>query len=92
MVMKLFDALKGALSICKVKFVGLSDEHTLHSKELTIHWKEAAHWVEWWTRLPHLKMLCESFSEVTRVSFGKAPKDTNGVERVNLESKQFKFS
>ena len=33
-------------------------------------------------------MLCESFSEATGVSFGRAPKDTNGVERVNLESKQ----
>ena len=64
-VMKLFDALKGCFIYRQSKFVGLLDEHTLHNKELTIHWKEAARWVEWWTCLPYLKVLHESFSEVT---------------------------
>ena len=40
LIIKLFDVLKGALSIGEVKFVGLSDEHLLHSKELTTHWRE----------------------------------------------------
>ena len=87
-VMRLFDALKGATALCEVKSVSLSDEDILHSKEITTHWKKAAHWVEWWTRLPHLRMLCESFSESAGASFRRAPKDTNGVERVNLDSKQ----
>ena len=55
---------------------------------VTKHWKQASHWVEWWTHLPHLKMLCEAFSEAAVGLFRMALKDTNEVERVNLDSKQ----
>lgn len=88
LVMRLFDALKGTTTLCEIDFVGLTDEHRLYSKEITRNWKEASHWVEWWTRLPHLKMLCEPFSKADTGVFKMAPKDTNGVERVNFSSKQ----
>ena len=86
--MRLLDALKGTTTLCEIDFVRLTDEHRLYSKEITKTWKEASHWVEWWNRLPHLKMLCEPFSEADAGVFKMAPKDTNGVERVNFDSKQ----
>ena len=87
-VMKLFNCLKGSIPLNEVSFIGLTDEQTLCCDEITRNWKEASHWVEWWTRLPHLRMLCEPFSTAEGKSFMMAPKDTNGVERVNLDSKQ----
>ena len=83
-VMKLFNCLKGSIPLNEVSFIGLTDEQTLCCDEITRNWKEASHWVEWWTRLPHLRMLCEPFSTAEGKSFMMAPKDTNGVERVNL--------
>ena len=78
--MKMFDVLKGSTTLSEVDYVDLSDEHILYCEDVTKHWKQASHWVEWWTRLPHLKMLCEAFSEAAVGLFRMAPKDTNGVE------------
>lgn len=52
--MKLFDALRGAIPLKEVSFVGLFDEHLLVVEQVTSKWKETCHWVEWCTRLPHL--------------------------------------
>ena len=41
-----------------------------------------AHWSEWWTCIPHLWMLTEVFQ------LKNAPRNTNGVERVNQDSKE----
>jgi hypothetical protein len=58
-----------------------------HWKEITAAWKEATHWVEWWTRLPNLRILCDAFHDPFG-AYEKAPRDTNGVERINQDSKQ----
>ena len=60
-------------------------EALVHEDILKEKWIQAYHWCEWWMRLPHLKMLCEAFTVNT--SRARAPRDTNGVERVNQASK-----
>ena len=48
-------------------------------------WSGAKHWVEWWTRESHLRMLSKPF---TKMAPGvKTPRSTNGVERANSLAK-----
>ena len=54
---------------------------------MKVPWQQASHWSEWWTRLPHLRMLTEVFAIETE-SLRNAPRNTNGVERVNQDSKE----
>ena len=86
-VMKLFNSLKGAVNIGEIPNVTVPAEVLDHWKEIAAAWKEATHWVEWWTRLPHLRMLCDAFRDPSS-AYEKAPRDTNGVERINQDSKQ----
>ena len=86
-VMKLFSILNGAVDIKEIEdIVTLSEDTFANWKQIAACWKEASNWVEWWTRLPHLRMLCQSFQ--LSPSQKSAPKDTNGVERINRDSKQ----
>lgn len=88
-VMKLFNSLKGAVNIKDIMNITLSEEVIAHWKEIAAAWKESTHWVEWWTRLLHLRMLSDAFRDShCSLNDEKAPKDTNGVERINLDSKQ----
>ena len=45
--------------------------------------QRAKHWVQWWTRPKHLKMLCKPFTEMSSGDWEKCPRNTNGVERAN---------
>ena len=86
--MKLFNSLKGSVNIGEIPNVTVPAEVLDHWKEIAAAWKEATHWVEWWTRLPHLRMLCDAFRDPSS-AYEKAPRDTNhGVERINQDSKQ----
>ena len=55
--------------------------------ETECNWKPSASWVAWWTRPKHLKMLCKPFKDMSDFDWERAPKDTNGVERMNRFSK-----
>ena len=59
----------------------LSEEALLHENTLKVAWNQAHHWSEWWMRLPHLRMLSKVFAVESDLS--GAPRDTNGVGRVN---------
>ena len=85
--MKLFNSLKGTVNIEDMHNIALPSDVLAHWKEIAPAWNEANNWVEWWTRLPHLRMLCDTFRDSSSAS-EKAPKDTNGVERITLDSKQ----
>ena len=92
-VTKLFHALKGDASLLTIKCIipHLSEDALLHENAIKLAWKKAQHRVEWWTRLPHLKMLSKVFS-IDSDCWSGGPRDTNGVERVNQESKNGKAS
>ena len=77
------------MNIGEIPNVTLPAEVLDHWKEIAAAWKEATHWVEWWsrTRLPHLCVLCDAFHDPSG-AYEKAPRDTNGVERINQDSKQ----
>ena len=51
-------------------------------------WKSANHWVSWWTRLNHLRMLCKPFTTMNQDHFEQCPRTTNAVERHNRECKE----
>ena len=70
-VMKPFNSLKGAVNIQDIKKITLSEEVIAHWKVIATAWKESTHWVEWWTRLPHLHTLCDAFRDSSLD--GKAP-------------------
>ena len=86
-VFKLFNTLKGEISLLDIKGIipHLSEEALLHENTVKVAWQQAHHWSEWWMRLPHLKMLSKVFA--VENDWSGAPRDTNGVERVNQESK-----
>ena len=87
-VMKLFSVLRGSIPLTDVAGLvpRLSEEHMKDG--MTTFWDCASHWVDWWTRLPHLRMLCNVFSLRENGLRKETPKGTNGVERVNQDSKQ----
>ena len=63
-VTKLFHALKGDASLLTIKCIipHLSEDALLHENAIKLAWKKAQHWVEWWMRIPHLKMLSKVFA------------------------------
>ena len=84
-VMKIFGVLRGEIALHDVESYIITEEAFVHQDNLKVKWMQAWHWCEWWMRLPHLKMLCQAFtSDQERAG---APRDTNGVERVNQASK-----
>lgn len=87
-VLKLFSALKSTLGFAEIKhIVPLTEEALLGEKQIVTSWSQASNWVEWWTRLPHLQMLTPVFSHENADWHG-IQRNTNGVERVNQDSKQ----
>ena len=81
--MKIFGVLRGEIALHDVEssITQISEEAFVHQDMLKAKWMQAWHWCEWWMCLPHLKMLCQAFtSDQERAG---APRDTNGVERVN---------
>ena len=75
--------LKGSLSFAEMKhIVPLTEEALLGEKQIVASWSQTSHWGEWWTRLPQLQMLTQVFSH------HGIPQNTNGVERINQDSKQ----
>ena len=86
-VLKVFSALKRNASLSDIKGIvpSLCADALIHEHKLKAAWQQASHWSEWWTRLPHLKMLTEVFA-VERESLKNATRDTNGVERVHQDS------
>ena len=85
-VMKVFGVLRGEIPLHHVASIyQLSEEAFVHGDTLKAKWMQAWHWCEWWMRLPHLKMLCQAF--IGDQERAGAPRDTNGVERVNQASK-----
>ncbi len=87
-VLKLFQCLCGKCQLSEVHHAvpGL-DSHHVTVVDNYSNWTQAQHWVQWWTRLPHLRMLSHCFAEMSRDTWSKAPTTTNAVERKNLESK-----
>ena len=85
--MQMFGVLRGdyCLNSVESSIIAISEEALLHEDILKEKWMQAYHWCEWWMRLPHLKTFCEAFT-VNTLKAG-APRDTNGVERVNQASK-----
>ena len=83
----MFGVLRGdhCLNSVESSIIEISEEALVHEDIIKEKWIQACHWCEWWMRLPHLKMLCEAFTVNT--SRARAPRDTNGVERVNQASK-----
>ena len=51
-------------------------------------WEGASHWVNWWIRPAHLRMLSQAFTEMPKAVWENAPSTKNAVERKNLDSKQ----
>jgi hypothetical protein len=64
-VMKLLNSLRGTVNIGEIPnvIITLPAEVLDHWKEIAAAWKEATHWVEWWTKLSHLCMLCDTFHD-----------------------------
>ena len=86
-VLQLFDVLRdsGKLSSIQHLILPLSAEQiAIISK---CDWSSARNWVEWWTRTSHLQMLSKPFAKMASSTWNKAPRNTNGVERVNSLAK-----
>ena len=65
---------------------GLTSPHVETVKENST-WEGASHWVKWWIRPAHLRMLSQAFTEMSKEVWEGAPATTNAVERQNLDSK-----
>ena len=87
-VLKCFDALQGSLPLSSLNHLKLplSDEH-FTVVETECDWSGAKTWVQWWTRKRHLQMLAKPFSIMNPDDWDRAPRNTNGVERVNSSTK-----
>ena len=87
-VLKCFDALQGSLPLSSLNHLKLplSDEH-FTVVETECDWSGAKTWVQWWTRKRHMQMLAKPFSIMNPDDWDRAPRNTNGVERVNSSTK-----
>lgn len=88
-VFHLFECLCGSRGINEVQSMvpGLTSAHVETVKENST-WEGASHWVKWWIRPAHLRMLSQAFTEMPKEVWEGAPATTNAVERQNLDSKQ----
>ena len=86
-VFKLFQCLLGSCTLSEIQYLaaGLTEDHV--STVNNTHWSAAKNWVSWWTRLPHLRMLNSSFSDMDKQQWDKCPTTMNAVERKNKDSK-----
>ena len=64
----------------------ISEEH-LPVVKTECDWSGAKTWVQWWTRKRHLQMLTKPFSVMNPSDWDRAPRNTNGVERMNASTK-----
>ena len=87
-VYQIFAVQDGSGTLSSVlPYIFLSEECVSVVQTECNNWKQAAAWVGWWSRLKHLKMLCKPFKDMEDADWDRAPKDTNGVERMNRLSK-----
>ena len=88
-VLQLFQCLCGNLDIAEVQSIvpGLSAVHIATVTENS-KWEGALHWVNWWIRPAHLRMLSQAFTDMPEAVWASVPSSTNAVERKNLDSKQ----
>ena len=87
-VLKLFQALCGREKLADMEHIvpGIEGHH-INIVDGCSDWTSATNWVQWWTCLPHLRMLCPCFSYMDSSTWKMAPPTTNAVERKNLDSK-----
>lgn len=85
-VYKLFDVLQRQ---CNSQFHS-AHQHALNRRpEEVINYKmeRAKHWVQWWIRANHLKILCKLFSKMASSDWDNEPCKSNGVELANSLAK-----
>ena len=65
-VYRLFRCLCGELKVCEVRALvpGLESHHVDVVDSGPNDWKSANHWVSWWARANHLRMLCKPFTNM----------------------------
>ena len=85
-VLQLFECLCGSRDIQSI-VPGLTSAH-IETVIENAKWEAASHWVKWWIRPAHLRMLSQAFTEMPKEVWECAPGTTNAVERSNLDSKQ----
>ena len=87
-VLQLFQCLCGNLNIAEVQNIvpGLTAGHIAAATENS-KWEAAIHWINWWVRLAHLRMLSLAFTDMPKTVWESAPSSTNAVEK-NLDSKK----
>ena len=79
-VIKLFQSLCGTLQLSNIHYLvpGLESHH-LNVVDNFSNWRQAQHWVQWWTRPSHLSMLSPCFTQMSRDTWKMAPTTTNAV-------------
>ena len=84
-VYQLFECLCGSRNISQVQNIvpGLTAAHIAVVTENS-KWEGASHWVNWWIRPAHLRMLSQAFTEMPKAVWENAPSTTNAVERKKL--------
>jgi len=82
-VYRLFRCLCGELKVSDIRALvpGLQSHHVDVVDSGPNDWKSANHWVSWWNRLNHLRMLCKPFTTMNQDHFEQCPRTTNAVER-----------
>jgi len=87
-IYKPFHCLCGKKSLSEVRSLipGLQAHHIDVVKSGS-DWSAAKHWVNWWTRPNHLRMLCGPFASMSKENFAACPRTTNAVECHNRQSK-----
>ena len=75
-VRSVFNLLQKLSSLCTTQ------EATIIDKEC--NWSAAKHWAQWWTRATHLKVLSQSFLDMSSSVWNKCPSSTNAVERIRI--------
>ena len=86
-VYRLFRCLCGELKVWAL-VPGLGSHHVDIVDSGPNNWKSANHWVSWWTRANHLRMLCKPFTNMDLEHFEECPRTTNAVERHNRQCKE----
>lgn len=86
-VSKLFSVLAGEAEIDALTEVGGLSKTLEKFHHIPKAWKAAKHWVNWWRRPKHLRMLAARCSKMDSGVFNSLPNSTNAVESHNRCSK-----
>ena len=81
-VFQLFQCLCGKLDIGRVQNIvpSLTATHIATVTENS-KWEGSVHWVNWWIRPAHLRVLSQAFTEMSKEVWQNAPSTTIAVER-----------